>query len=341
MATDLVRSVGGPYFDELAHGAIFDTAPAITLTDGLAAVHQSILGDRLRLALDNHLATVVAGGPVAHPGLVADLAIGQSTLATHHVRANLFYRGLRFHRFPRLGDTLYTTTEVVGLKENSHRPGRRPTGLAALRIRTTDQHGATVLDFHRCAMLPLRELDAPTAGSGSPQRTVHADDLSAIGAGEPVSRHVPAGLDLAAYRREVPGPHFDPALTGTTFISSGDVVTGAPELARLTLNIAATHHDARVGTAGRLVYGGHTIGLALAQATRALPNLVTVLGWYSCDHTGPVHEGDTLTSCLHVESAEPLDTGGGLVELRSCVYAHRGDAAPASVLDWRFTALFA
>ncbi|MEU4837749.1 MaoC family dehydratase [Nocardia testacea] len=341
MSTDLVRSVGGPYFDELVPGAVFDTAPAITLTDGLAAVHQSILGDRLRLALDGHLATAVAGGPVAHPGLVADLAIGQSTLTTHHVKANLFYRGLRFHRFPRIGDTLHTTTEVVGLKENTRKPGRRPTGLAALRIRTTDQHGATVLDFHRCAMLPLRKLDDPPPGSGSPQRPIHADDLSAIGTADPVSRHVPEGLDLVAYRREVPGPHFDPSLVGTTFTSSGDVVTGAPELARLTLNIAATHHDARVGAAGRLVYGGHTIGLALAQATRALPNLVTVLGWHSCDHTGPVHEGDTLTSCLHVESAEPLETGGGLVELRSCVYAHRGTEAPVSVLDWRFTALFA
>ncbi len=54
----------------------------------------------------------------------------------------------------------------------------------------------------------------------------------------------------------------------------------------------------RASRAQRLVYGGHTIGLALAQATRLLPNLVTVLGWQSCDHTGPVHEGDTLYSEL-------------------------------------------
>ena len=52
---------------------------------------------------------------------------------------------------------------------------------------------------------------------------------------------------------------------------TADVVSSAPELARLTLNIAATHHDSRVG-GRRLVYGGHTIGLALAQASRLLPN---------------------------------------------------------------------
>ncbi len=121
--------------------------------------------------------------------------------------------------------------------------------------------------------------------------------------------------------------------------STGDVVSSAPELARLTLNIAATHHDSRVG-GQRLVYGGHTIGLALAQAGRLLPNLATVLGWESCDHTGPVHEGDTLYSELHVESADPLpDDRGGVLTLRSVVYAAVEDGADRQVLDWRFTAL--
>lgn len=132
----------------------------------------------------------------------------------------------------------------------------------------------------------------------------------------------------------MPGPHFDPGLAGAVLTSTGDVVSSAPELARLTLNIAATHHDSRVA-GRRLVYNGHTIGLALAQACRLLPNLVTVLGWQSCDHTAPVHEGDTLYSELRVESARD-----NVLELRSLVYA-AGDAGAADrqVLDWRFSAL--
>lgn len=69
-------------------------------------------------------------GAAGASGLVCDVAIGQSTLATQRVKANLFYRGLRFHRFPAVGDTLYTRTEVVGLRANSPKPGRAPTGLA-------------------------------------------------------------------------------------------------------------------------------------------------------------------------------------------------------------------
>ncbi|CAJ1586004.1 MaoC family dehydratase [[Mycobacterium] wendilense] len=324
--------VGGPYFDELHHGMKFDDAPSVTLTNGLAAVHQAVVGDRLRLPLDAHLSHRITGHdkPVAHPGLVADLAIGQSTLATHHVKANLFYRGLRFLRYPHIGDTLATVTEVVGLRENSPKPGRAPTGLAALRMTTRDQEGRPILDFYRCAMLPLS--DAP-----DPNRTRHTDDLTTIGPSKPAPPVIPP-WDLRALRDSTPGTVFSTDLVGQIFTSSGDVVSSAPELARLTLNIAATHHDSRVGAAGRLVYGGHTIGIALAQASRALPNLATVLAWDSCDHTGPVHEGDTLISRLSVLAADPLAEGGAL-RLRSVVSAIDAEGNSHEVLDWLFWAL--
>jgi acyl dehydratase len=326
---------GGPYFDDLSVGQVFDWAPSMTLSPGLAAAHQAIVGDRMRLALDADLCAAVTGlpAPLAHPALVCDVAIGQSTLATQRVKANLFYRGLTFHRFPVIGDSLYTRTEVVGLRANSPKPGRAPTGLAALRMITIDQADQLVLDFYRCGMLPAGPDWQPVQdGSG--------DDLSTIGVDAPGPAADPTGQWVGdVFRTKVPGPHFDPALAGSVLHSTGDVVSSAPELARLTLNIAATHHDSRVG-GRRLVYGGHTIGLALAQASRLLPNLVTVLGWESCDHTGPVHEGDTLYSELHIESAEATDHGG-VLRLRSLVYAvSESDGEPdRPVLDWRFSAL--
>lgn len=325
---------GGPYFDDLHVGQVFDSSPSVTLTAGVAAAHQSIIGDRLRLALDADLSAVVTGAqaPLAHPALVCDVAIGQSTLVTQRVKANLFYRGLTFHRYPVIGDTLFTRTEVVGLKQNSAKAGRAPTGLAALRMTTIDGVGRLVLDFYRCAMLPLSEGTVETG---------HNDDLSAIGADTAAAPEPTADWDAEAFRARVPGSHFDPALQGSVLRSTADVVSSAPELARLSLNIAATHHDSRV-SGKRLVYGGHTIGLALAQTTRLLPNLVTVLGWESCDHTGPVHENDTLYSELSIEAAEPLPDGrGGVLRLRSTVYAASDSGAEDDrrVLDWRFTGL--
>lgn len=327
----LSQPAEGPYFDELTVGQRFAGAPAMTLTPGLAAVHQAITGDRLALMLDHDLCREVTGGhPLAPPSLVWDIAIGQSTIVTQHVKANLFYRGLAFRRLPCLGETLRTSTEVVALRQNQPREGRAPTGLAALRITTTDQDSRPVLDFWRCAMLPLRD---PAAQTG------HHDDLDTIG------RDVaPAGLAalvsgwrLASLAARAGGPHPADLRAGQRFdVAGGDVVSSAPELARLTLNIAAVHHDEQAAGGARLVYGGHTIGLALSQAARALPGLVTVVGWFSCDHLAPVHEGDTLHSSIEIESAEALGAGG-LVGLRSRVYSAPGH----QVLDWRFLAVLA
>ena len=330
-------TASAPYFEDLEVGEVVTAAPALTLNEGLAAVHQSILGDRLRLALDAELCARVTGGaaPLAHPGLVCDVAIGQSTLLTQRVIGNLFYRGLALRRAPHLGDTLRTTTEVVALRQNSAKPGRAATGLAVLRIRTADQEERPVLDFERCAMLPLRDPEGETG---------RADEVAAevpeAGAAELAGAL--AGWDLGAYREAVPGEHFEALAPGRRWqVGGGDVVSSAPELARLSLNVAFAHHDAAAtGRGQRLVYGGHTIGIAAAQLGRALPNLVTILAWHSCDHLGPVLAGDTLRSEVELERTEPLPGGGGLAHLRSRVRAEREDGG-ADVLDWRLVGVLA
>lgn len=327
-----------PYFEDLRVGQVLENAPSLTLTSGLAAAHQAILGDRLRLALDAELSQRVLGpGPaLAHPGLVCDVAIGQSTQLTQRVIGNLFYRGLALRRAPRIGDTLATTTEVVALRQNSAKPGRAATGLAVLRIRTVDQEGRQVLDFERCAMLPLRDPEGETGHSDEVRGEEAELSAERLGA-------VVAGWDLAAYREAVPGPHLAELSPGERWgAEGGDVVSSAPELARLSLNVAFAHHDAAAGGHGRrLVYGGHTIGIAAAQLNRALPSLLTIVAWHSCDHLGPVFEGDTLRSELELERTEALSGGGGLAHLRSRVSADREGGERAAVLDWRLVGVFA
>jgi acyl dehydratase len=355
----------GPYFDELAIGQEFGQAPGLTLTSGLASAHQAIIGDRLALATDHELCREVTGeAPLASPSLVWDVAIGQSTVVTQHVKANLFYRGLAFRRAPRLGDTLRTSTRIVALRQNKPRAGRAPTGLAVLRITTVDQEQRPVLDFWRCAMLPLLNQD---------RQTGHADDLSTVG--QPTDEDKLAGLvdgwRLDRFAQLAAGPRLPELRAGQTWVvPGGDVVSSAPELARLTLNVAIVHHDAAAADGQRLVYGGHAIGLALAQTARTLPSLATVAAWHGCDHLGPVHETDTLRSTITVERVDPLPGGAGLVHLRSQVRAEapvkeaglgwprrgiapsglgwpgaepvrREESEPRDVLDWRYVVVVA
>jgi acyl dehydratase len=333
--------VGGPYFEDFQVGQVFEDAPGLTLTTGHAALHQALLGDRLRLPLDATLCEEVTARtePLAHPNLVCDVAIGQSTGPTQRVRGNLFYRGLALLRPVHIGDTLRTRTEVVALKQNRPRDDGSATGLVALRISTADQHGEPVLDFWRCAMIPLRDAQA---------RTGHADSFDGIPQELDMARveaAVPRDWSFHAFRERVPGEHFADLSEGTVYEVEGrDTVTAAPELARLTLNVAQAHTDAAGSVHGRrLAYGGHTIATAAAQTARALPNLLTVVAWRGCDHTGPVFEGDVLQTELTLEALHPLDSAdAGLVDLHAVTTADRGGSdGAAPVLDWSFLGLMA
>ena len=94
------------------------------------------------------------------------------------------------------------------------------------------------------------------------------------------------GWNLMAFREAAPGPHFADIAAETIWeVTGGDVVSAAPELARLTLNIAMAHHDAASSSAGRLVDGGRYDSLGGGtEADARLRNLVTIVAWHGCDH---------------------------------------------------------
>lgn len=343
MAAERIE-VGSPFFEDLRLGQVFEDAPAVTLTSGHAAFHEAAYGDRLRLPLDAELCRAVTSNErmLANPNLVCNVAIGQTTFPSGRVIGNLFYRGLVLQRPVYLGDTLRTRTTIAALRQNRPKPGRPATGMAVFEMHVENQHGETVLHFWRCPMLPCRDPEAETG---------HSDSLETIEAELDMARvqgAVPSAWHLEAYRARLPGGHFDAVPEGATYVvESRDTVTFAPEITRLTLNVASAHTDGGASAHGRrLVYGGHTISTAAAQIVRALPNLLTFIAWRSCDHTAPVFEGDVLRTELQVEAKRPLADRGGLLDLRTRVYAERARGGPDEgqevlVLDWRSIAWMA
>jgi acyl dehydratase len=323
---------GPPYFEEVAVGDVF-RAPGLTLTAAHAGFHQAVVGDRLRLSLDAPLCEEVTGvrAALAHPMLVCDVAIGQSTGPSGRVLGNLFYRGLAA-RPVHLGATLRTTTTVVAKRRANS--SRQPRGMVLLHVTSIDEDGEVVLDFHRCPLLPAIRNDQGEDG----------DDIRAAAdraAQRDAHDLVPRGWRLDALGRQPLGVLFADLRAGQSWaLEAGETVTCAPELARLSLNVAMTHTDATAGVHGqRLVYGGHVIGVGASHLTRALPDLATILAWRSCDHLGPTFEGDVLRSEIKLEELEPLPNGG-LVHARVLVSAQaEQDDEPRPVLDWRLTAL--
>lgn len=316
----------GPYFDDFRSGETLPPAPPITIGVGETALYQAIVGDPYALALSRPLVHAVTGDPrpIVNPALALHFSIGQSTVATRRVVANLFYRGVILRRPVRVGETLSTTVEVRGLRETSRKPDRPPRGMALLGIHTVSDSGDVIADYERCALVPLRD----------PAPTGHADDLGAT--------QLP--LEFADYAPFAPigwnlrplGAATDWQLDEVRHDPMRDSVTDAPALVRLTQNQAAVHRDARLGQQGRrLVYGGHTIGLAQASLARLLPSLAHVIGWHSCDHVGPVFEDDVLSFSSRLTATQSLGDGR-LLAFRVLVHAEReGLDEPAHVLDWQ------
>jgi acyl dehydratase len=308
-----------PYFDDLAIGEqIVDAAP-LTLTEGHLAIHRALTGSQLILATSRPLSLAVTGRWLADPTAVWDAAIGQSTAMTRRVIGNLFYRGLAFHRLPAVGDTLESTTEVAALKQNS-----TPSGLAVLKVRTVDQEGRLILQFLRCAMLPLSRADVESAHDGN----VNAVSVEP----SPEPSEICAEWDRAAFPVSANG-----LAAGDRFEMEDPEVLGSPvEYARLSLNQAAAHVRAQ----DRLVYGGLTIGAASAFLGRSIPGLACIIGWESCDHLAPVRETDCLLVAAFVEAVETLEGGWSLAHLRAEVWKG-SHSAPEPVLEWRVRGLLA
>ena len=229
-----------------------------------------------------------------------------------------------------------TTTSVVGLRQNKAKPGRDATGMVALEMRTTNQDGVCVMHYWRCPMIPCRD---PGADTG------RADDFDWIPealADAQLRSAAPTHWQLAALApAEFPVPAPVLAVGDSVRIEAQDTITCAPELVRMTGNIAFAHTDASRSYLGkRLVYGGHTISLAFAQITRALPHMISLIGWQGCDHLGPVLEEDIIRSAFSVTRALDLEQGGRLLELHLKTDARRATAAggeleDSQVLDWR------
>lgn len=341
--------ITGPYFEDFKRGQIMEEPPSVTITTGHVVFHQSLFGDRLRLSLDQVLCRKVAGRHelLVNPNLFLNMAVGQTTFASQHVKGNLFYRGLVFKKPAFVGDTLTTTTKVMALRQNKLKKGRPSTGMVVLEIRVVNQHAEEMLRFWRCPMIACRD---PYTETG------HTDSFDAFPATldtDAIMEVLPLDWKLSLFRNNIPGDHFDQIAEGTTFrIRSRDTVTTAPELARLTLNMAMTHTDAEASHyKKRLVYGGHTVAMAAAQISRAVPNMITIMAWKRCDHTAPVFENDILRTVVRVLKKhtlrEPRFTEkGGLVELHATVFASRhgengNSMEECKVLDWELVVLMA
>jgi 2-methylfumaryl-CoA hydratase len=222
--------------------------------------------------------------------------------------ANLGYAEGRFLSPVFAGDTLTSTSEVIGLKENSS----RKTGVVHVRTTGTNQRGETVLSYVRWVMVRKRDAAAEIAEQATPPLApaVAASDLV-----------LPPGLEVSGYDWGLAGaPHaFEDYATGERIdhVDGMAIEEAEHQMAtRLYQNTAKVHFNqyerAKDPSGRRLVYGGVVISTAKALSFNGLQNAGLVLAINGGRHVNPCFAGATVFAWSEVLDKADLGAAGAL-----------------------------
>ena len=302
----------GNFFEDFRVGQVIEHATPRTVTAGDRALYGALYPTRFAVpssavfaasvGLDPHPVEELIGFHIAFGKTVPDVSL--------NAVANLGYAECRFHRPVLEGDTLSTTSEVIGLKENSN--GK--TGVVYVRSTATNQRGEVAIEWARWVMVRKADPDAPAPESVVPELA------SAV---EPRDLVLPAGLDFSGYDFAAAGePHrWDDYVVGEKIDHVDGVTLSESEhmmATRLWQNTAKVHFNVDARPDGqRLIYGGHVISMARALSFNGLANAQLIAAINAGAHTAPAFAGDTVYAWSEVlDKAEADAPGVGALRLR-------------------------
>jgi 2-methylfumaryl-CoA hydratase len=324
------KTNAGRFFEGYAVGDVIRHAVPRTLSGGERALYHALYPARHALYSSDQFAQScgLPGSPI--DDLIVFHTVFGKTVPDISLNAvaNLGYAEARFLKPVWAGDTLRSTSEVIGVKQNSN--GK--TGVVWVRTRGHNQHDDVVLEYVRWVMVRKNNLDAPAPQAVIPKLSdvVSASELN-----------VPAGLDFSAYDAELAGEAHrlgDYAIGEVIDHVDGVTVEEAEHMlaTRLWQNTAKVHFDATNRRDGkRLIYGGHVISMARALSFNGLANAQIVAGINSGAHVNPCFAGDTIKAWSEVlDIAQTSAPGVGAIRLR--LVATKGEAGALRVDDGKY-----
>lgn len=340
----MAKTNPGRFFEDYSIGQVIEHAVPRTVSGGERALYHALYPARHALYSSDEFAR--ACGLPASPldDLAAFHVVFGKTVpdVSLNAVANLGYAEGRWLKPVYAGDTLRSSSEVIGLKQNSN--GK--TGVVYVRTTGTNQNGETVMEYCRWVMVRKKDLDAPAPETVMPE-------LKSVLAPEDLV--IPEGLDFSTYDFTLAGePHrwgdYEPGETidhvdGVTIEEAEHMMA-----TRLWQNTAKVHFDATFRPDGqRLIYGGHVISMARALSFNGLANAQMIVGLNGGAHANPCFSGDTVKAWTEVlDKADTPAPGVGAIRLRLVAtkggepFALRGEDGkylPEVLLDLDYWAL--
>lgn len=308
------KTPSGRFFEDFNLHEVIQHATPRTITAGDIALYIALTGSRNPLHCSEPFAQSLGYRTTPIDDLLAfHIAFGKTVpdISVNAV-ANLGYADVRFIQPVYMGDTLNTSSEVIGLKQNSN--GKN--GVVYVRSTTVNQSGEVVMSWVRWVMVHKRNNALP-----APQTVI--PELPAIVTTEQLS--IASALKVDHFNQQAtggqyfwedyqPGERIDHPSGMTINDSDHSLAT------RLYQNNARLHFDAHSMQTSpfgqRLVYGGIVISTCRALSYEGLENALSILAINAGTHANPCFAGDTIYTYTEVLDSWELQNKSDVAALR-------------------------
>ena len=344
------KTTPGNFFEDFRLGQEIVHATPRTVTEGDVALYTALFGSRFAVSSSSEFARTLGLKQAPIDSLLAFHIVFGKTVPDISLNAiaNLGYACGRFGEPVYPGDTLATTSTVIGMKQNKN--GK--SGIVYVRSVGLNQRHETVVDYVRWVMVRKRNLEAsaPAVVVPSLPEMVDESELTVpFHLGQPPLDTARSGSPYLWEDYEV-GERID-HVDGITIEEAEHMLA-----TRLYQNTARVHFNQHVEKEGRfgrrIVYGGHIMSLARSLSFNGLANALNIAAINGGSHTNPVFADDTIYAWSEILSKLTLagDADIGALRVRTIATKDRpchefpdrdadGNIDPSVVLEFDYTVL--
>lgn len=153
------RPADGRYFEDFTVGDVYRHPYGRTLTEQDNIWLTLLTQNTAKLHVDRHYAAQTPfGEPLVNSCITLALVTGQSTIdVSQNVFANLGWDEVRLPRPVLQGDTIYSSSQVLAVRESKSRP---EVGVLTVQTSGVNQRGEVVITFRR-TLLVWKRAHAP------------------------------------------------------------------------------------------------------------------------------------------------------------------------------------
>ena len=304
----------GNFFEDFSMGQKIEHGTPRTITSGDCSLYTALYGSRYALHSSKEFAKSLSldDSPI-DDFLLFNVAFGKTVPdISLNAIANLGYAECKFLKPAYPGDTIKSTSEVIGLKENSNGEN----GVVYVHSIGTNQNNEKVIDYKRWVMVRKKNKKLESIEKTVPKLSEEVSKEEVI----EISKSYDFNCDKFNFQESGSSLTFEDYtidekinhIDGMTIESAEHMM--ATKLYQNNAKVHFNHFIEKGGRFGqRIVYGGHVISLSRALSFNGLSNAFKVIAINGGTHASPCFAKTTVFAWSKIlDKVEVTDSIGAM-----------------------------